>query len=92
VPFGGFDFTRHEVDLHLVDHGGAAAMLDLGDATIAIDCSPELERWVVWTLPGKEFICLEPWSASGNALNTGEGLIVVPPGGRHSMNVRFRVS
>jgi galactose mutarotase-like enzyme len=91
VPFGGFAFTRAEVDLHLIDHGSAAAMLDRGDTTIAMDGSPEFERWVVWTLPGKEFICLEPWSAPGNALNTGEGLIVVPPGGRHTMTVRFRV-
>jgi galactose mutarotase-like enzyme len=91
VPFGGFEFTQREVDLHLVDHGSAAAMLDLGDVTIAIDCSPELTRWVVWTLPGKDFICLEPWSAPGNALNTGEGLIVVPPGERHEMTVKFSV-
>lgn len=92
VPFGGFDFTSAEVDLHLVDHGSTSATLDLGDATIAMECSSEFKRWVVWTLPGKEFICLEPWSAPGNALNTGEDLIEVPPGGRHTMTVRFSVS
>ena len=91
VPFGGFEFTQREVDLHLVDHGSASAKLDLGDATIAIEGSPEFQRWVVWTLPGKEFICLEPWSAPGNALNTGEGLIVVPPGERHTSTIRFTV-
>ena len=91
VPFGGFDFTQHEVDLHLIDHGSASALLDLGDVRIAVDCSPEFKRWVVWTLPGKEFICLEPWSAPGNALNTGEGLIMVPPGQRHTASIRFVV-
>lgn len=91
VPFGGFEFTSAEVDLHLVDHGSTAAMLDLGDATIAMECSAEFKRWIVWTLPGKDFICLEPWSAPGNALNTGEGVITVPPGGRHTMRIKFSV-
>jgi len=80
VPFNGFDFTRGEVDLHLLDHGSACAALALADRTIAIDCAPQFSRWVVWSLPGKPFICLEPWTAPGNALNSGEHLILLAPG------------
>ena len=45
--------------------------------------SPDFVRWVVWTLAGRDFICLEPWTAPGNALNTNEHLIVLPGGQSH---------
>jgi galactose mutarotase-like enzyme len=31
-------------------------------------------------LAGKDFVCLEPWTAPGNALNTGERLFTLRPG------------
>lgn len=81
VPFDGFDLTRDEVDLHLIDHGSSQAELHLGDGTaIAIEASAEFTRWVVWTVAGKDYVCLEPWTALGNALNSGEALIVLEPG------------
>jgi galactose mutarotase-like enzyme len=80
TPFAGFDFTREEVDLHLIDHGSTRGILDLGDgAQVAIDTSPEFMRWVVWTVAGKDYVCLEPWTAPSNALNTGEGIIALAP-------------
>lgn len=80
VAFDAFDFTAAEVDLHLVDHGAAEASLAVGDAVIELRGSPELTRWVVWTLRGRDFVCLEPWSCPGDALNTGDRLMVLPPG------------
>lgn len=80
VAFTGLDLTAPEVDLHLHDHGSATASLALGDAEITLRGSAELSRWVIWTLRGKGFVCLEPWSCPGNALNTGEGLLVLAPG------------
>ena len=79
IPFDGFDFTNGEVDMHLLDHGSSSAVLRAGIDSISIECSPEFQRWVIWSVPGKDFICLEPWSAPGNALNTGEGVIVLQP-------------
>jgi len=35
---------------------------------------------VIWTLPEKNFVCLEPWTAQGNALNSGERLLLLKPG------------
>jgi galactose mutarotase-like enzyme len=93
VPFLGFDFTADEVDLHLIDHGSTRGILDLGDGThIAIDTSPEFVRWVVWTLAGKDYVCLEPWTAPGNALNTGEGLIEIAPQETRSLRVTVAAS
>jgi galactose mutarotase-like enzyme len=83
-PFAGFDLTARELDLHLLDHGSQQAALHWGDATsVTIAASPEFRVWVVWTLTDREFICVEPWSAGGNALNTGEGLTALAPGEVH---------
>ncbi len=84
VPFRGFDFTGGEVDLHLLDHGSTESALHFRDgARIDVRASPEFGRWVVWSLPGKPFVCVEPWTCPGNALNTGERLIRLAPGGAH---------
>jgi galactose mutarotase-like enzyme len=83
-PFGGFDLGAKEVDLHLVDHPGDHLDLDLGDgARIIVRAADAYRRWVVWSLQDREFICVEPWTAPGNALNSGEGLIVLAPGETH---------
>ena len=81
VPFTGFDLTAAEVDLHLLDHGSTVSALRSPEgADIQVRASSEFTRWVVWTLSGKPFVCLEPWTCPGNALNTGEGLLRLSPG------------
>jgi galactose mutarotase-like enzyme len=81
VAFSGFELELPELDLHLLDHGSSASALHFGDGSrIALTGSPEFTHWVVWTLAGKDFLCLEPWTAPGNALNTGERLFTLEPG------------
>jgi len=81
VDFLGFDLTRREVDLHLLDHGSSAGTLRFADGShLNVSASPQFKRWVVWTLAGKDFVCLEPWTSSANALNTGAGLLEVASG------------
>jgi len=92
VAFEGFDLTAEEVDLHLYDHGGASAELVTPGGKVALRGSPELDRWVVWTLRGKDFVCLEPWSCPGNALNTGEGLLVLEPGASRSLQLEIEAT
>ncbi|HMJ16080.1 MAG TPA: galactose mutarotase [Polyangiaceae bacterium] len=90
VPFTGFDFTSTELDLHLLDHGASSCALLLADGTrLDVRGSPEFQRWIVWTLTGKDYVCLEPWTALGNALNTGEGLLEVEPGKSRELWVEF---
>lgn len=92
VPFTGFDLTRDEVDLHLLDHGSNASALHVQGGSIEISASASFTRWIVWTVAGKEFVCLEPWTSPGNALNTGEGLIALDPGRVHEswIEISFR--
>ena len=81
LPFKGFDLDLAEVDLHLLDHGSSASALHFADGSyVSLTGSPEFTHWVVWTLSGKDFVCLEPWTAPGNALNTGERLFELLPG------------
>jgi galactose mutarotase-like enzyme len=37
----------------------------------------------VFAPAGQEFICFEPMTATGNALNSGDGLQIVAPGAEH---------
>ncbi len=76
-----------EVDLHLLDHQSSRSALSWNDDRITVESSPELRRWVIWTLPAKPFVCLEPWTGLADALNTGDGRIVVPPGESQSLFV-----
>lgn len=78
---GAADFTATELDLHL--HGSSS-----GTATLNVPGkNPRVLTWndmytstVMWTVSLKDFVCVEPWSGPGDALNTGVGLLTVEPG------------
>jgi galactose mutarotase-like enzyme len=82
---GAIDLTAPEVDLHLLDHGSTESAV--GD--VLVRTSPEYTHWVVWTLRGKDFVCLEPWTCPGNALNTGDRLIELARGASRSLWVEY---
>ena len=86
---GPVDLTRPEVDLHLIDHDASASALTTPAHTIAIRGSDEYRHWVVWTLAGKDFVCLEPWTCPANALNTGDRLITLAPGASRALWVEI---
>ena len=90
IPDGGIDLTQSEVDLHLVDHGEGPCTLVLPGRTISLRGSPEISRWVVWTVAGKDFVCVEPWTCPGNALNTGKGLLTLAPGQSKTVFVEYQ--
>ncbi len=89
-PLGKIQLGGPEQDLHLLDHPNTSSALHLPRGAVAVDGSPQFKRWVIWTLPEKEFICLEPWTCPGNALNTGEGLRTLAPGLSDSLWVEIR--
>jgi galactose mutarotase-like enzyme len=88
---GGLDLTAHELDLHLLDHGSTDSTLSLSDESrVAIRASREFVRWVVWTVEGKDYVCVEPWTAPANALNSGESLLSVEPGGSQRLWIEIQ--
>ena len=89
---GGFDLAGRELDVHLLDQKQRHMTLALGDGgRITVRASPDFSHWVVWTVPGKDYVCVEPWTAPGNALNTGERLLTLAAGRRHEsfMEIEF---
>ena len=82
---GPIDLTKKEVDLHLLDHGSTESSLITPAGTVTLQGSPEYTHWVVWTLAGKDFVCLEPWTCPGNALNTGDRVISLAPSATRSL-------
>ena len=88
--FNGIDLTAPEVDLHLLDHPGSRSALELGDGSrLELRGTTDFSIWVVWSLAGKDFVCLEPWTAPGNALNTGEKLRELPPAAAHESRLEL---
>jgi galactose mutarotase-like enzyme len=85
------DLTRPEVDLHLLDHGAYPGALVSPLGTVQLRGSPEYTHWVVWTLAGRDFVCLEPWTCPGNALNTGDRLLVLAPAESRTLSLEISV-
>ena len=55
-----------------------------GKADRLLEWSESYQVMVLWTQRYKSFVCVEPWTAPADALNTGKGLVQVPPGERFS--------
>lgn len=90
VPFQGFDLTQQELDLHLLDHGSDDCALAWPDGSqLRVCADPDFAVWVVWTLAQRDFVCLEPWTARGDALNSGLNLLTVEPGESRTLQVEL---
>ena len=81
-----------EVDLHLFDHGRPGTRLVRpGQRDVVLDWSADQTVLVVWTLPGRPFVCVEPWSAPAGVLQAATGGLVVPAGGAHESALTIRL-
>jgi galactose mutarotase-like enzyme len=72
--------------------GGAAFEASAGDTTLTIAFLAGYSYAQVFAPAGQEFICFEPMTAPANALNTGDGLTVVEPGGSYRAAFRIELS
>ena len=82
-PFDGtFDFERDEIDVAFTNLSrGSASITDRAPGfRLTRTQSDEFSIIVFWTVKGKPFYCLEPWTAGRNALNTGDRLLSLAPG------------
>jgi len=87
---GSFDFDQPEVDnaLMLNDQANYVVMQsDQGRLTVSFD--PQYRVFVVWAIRGKDYICLEPWTAGRNAMNTGINLLRLAPQTSQSLRVTY---
>ena len=92
VPFSGVDLASGEVDLHLLDHHPhGTRLVRPGARDVVLSWSSDVSVLVLWTLPGRPFVCVEPWTAPANALQTGGG-VTVQPGGTHVSTLAIAVA
>ncbi|WP_017325005.1 hypothetical protein [Synechococcus sp. PCC 7336] len=86
----GWNFDLDEIDAAL-DPAPSDAALEATvrdrDLQLKLTGSPHFRHLVFWTVKGKPFYCLEPWSAPRNAINTGIDLILLEPGAHLNADV-----
>ncbi|NET55630.1 MAG: aldose epimerase [Symploca sp. SIO2E6] len=92
-PFSGtFDLEQEEIDVAFRQlQGFSASFTDTeSKLQVTLSYSDIYSTMVFWAIKGKDFHCLEPWSAPRNALNTGEQLTQIPPG--ETVEALFRLT
>jgi galactose mutarotase-like enzyme len=95
LPFdGSFDFQRDEIDSAFSTlTAPTAEILDPVQGTrLTVSYDESFSNLVFWTVKGKDFYCLEPWTSGRNALNTGENLITLAPGESKTLQVHYTVT
>ena len=91
---GHFDLTPDELDLAFPQITGLAAnfMDNSRRLRVTVSFSSAYSTLVFWTIKGKDYCCVEPWSAPRNALNVGKPLIRLAPGASCETIVRLSVT
>lgn len=77
------DLSADVVDLHILDHWPRVVRLtrpEDRDLELALGVPDRI--LVVWTERGRDFVCVEPWSAPRNAFNDGMA-VRLPAGGTY---------
>lgn len=88
---GSFDLSQDEIDVAFrqLSNTSASVIDTAAGLKLQLEYSNLYSTLVFWTVKGKEYYCLEPWSAPRNALNTGEDLIQLAPGASCQTFVRL---
>jgi len=93
-PFNGFNFEDAEIDWAFQDLTGTKALVRdrARGMTLSLTSESTFSTLVFWTVRGKDFYCLEPWSAPRNSLNTGKDLFWLEPGSGVEWLVRLDIT
>ncbi len=88
---GNFDFNQDEIDVAFKQLSSQSASVTDNSRKLKLTLESDkiFSTLVFWTLKGKDFYCLEPWSAPRNAINTGEHLTILQPGATCAASVRI---
>jgi len=77
---------EHEHDFGLVAAHDGVTHLD--PLAVTLSATPAMRHLQVWTLPGRPFVCVEPFCGPANAINTPARALVAP-GGRLELWMRI---
>lgn len=91
---GGFDWSEDEIDVAFRQVTDQSATVTDQQRRLKLTLSYDelYSTLVFWTVKGKDYYCLEPWSAPRNALNTGENLTKLAPGESLETSVQLNVT
>lgn len=91
---GNFDMNQDEIDVALFPLSRqSASYTDLQRRLkMTLNYSTMYSTVVFWTVKGKDYICLEPWTSPRNALNTGDHLQYLEPGNSCEAIVKLEVN
>jgi galactose mutarotase-like enzyme len=90
---GSFDYAAGEIDIVFSDLKQAQVQVtEAGGQTMKMGWTYPNGHVVFWTVPEKDFYCIEPWTARRNAMNTGADLIQVATGETWTHSVDFVLS
>ncbi len=80
--YGKFDFNAEEIDFAFVNLSKQSAVVTdkSRNLKLTINYDSNYSTLVFWTVKGKDFYCLEPWTAPRNSMKTGESLLTAEPG------------
>lgn len=78
------DVSEHDFGL-VAAHDGVTHIEPLA---VTLSATPAMRHLQVWTLPGRDFVCVEPFCGPANTINT-PGRALVPPGGRLELWMRI---
>lgn len=93
-------FSRKSIDISesiesklLLDHIGNSFSFNLKDINrkFIFTYDHYFKYIVIWSVIGKDFICVEPWSAQNSSLYTKKDLININPGGELTMNLSLEI-
>ncbi len=78
---GNFNFNEAEIDVAFRNPTEErSAIVDRScKRKISLAYSSDYSTLVFWTITNKDYVCLEPWTAGRNALNTAESLLYLEP-------------
>ena len=82
-PYGGnINLQGNVIDWEFLGVSAPQASFTDGDRRLKIKLgySAEFPYLVVWSVPGKPFVCLEPWSSPRFGMNDGVSLLKLAPG------------
>ncbi|NEQ27426.1 MAG: aldose epimerase [Microcoleus sp. SIO2G3] len=88
---GRFDFEQDEIDVAFrsLTRSDASATDPARRLRLKVEFDPAFSTVVFWTVKGKDYYCLEPWTAPRNSLNTGDRLLWLDPEARLDLPVRL---
>ena len=91
---GTLDYSQDEIDIAFGELQRTDAVVDdLGARSrIKTDFDDAYSTLVFWTVKGKDYYCLEPWSAGRNAMNTGKNLTILEPQATRTFRITLSFS